>query len=349
MKDKKILFGDFCNGSRKCFRLHNGIIESGLQFSDETFTWFEHCHIGKFYDNIAILTNEETGLIGYVKRDGQILHPCELYGGDNFNNSRTFISIGATVHLVNDQMQLIKQFDDPIIYSQFHNGIAILSILDPNFNYEAKIDFFVNINGNPVFNKQFKNKVITTFIHNADDFYSEDVIRIRTFEGAGFVSVNGSWIIPPKYDNATRFSEGLAGVQINNKWRFINKNDQFVLEPCLDNLHAFSEMSAAVCIDNSWGFVNRDGNWLIRPSFERVSPFQNGEACAMYYGKMGIIDIEGNWIINPDFDFISVADEGIRICKRNSISGIMGKSTSILWSNRTIGFSGTGRTQLFTN
>lgn len=54
------------------------------------------------------------------------------------------------------------------------------------------------------------------------------------------------FVIPPQFDTADAFVEGMARVQINNKWGYIDKTGKFVIPPQFEEVHPFSEGLALV-------------------------------------------------------------------------------------------------------
>ncbi|WP_030006323.1 WG repeat-containing protein, partial [Picosynechococcus sp. NKBG042902] len=94
----------------------------------------------------------------------------------------------------------------------------------------------------------------------------------------GFINRQGQFVIPPTFNNASSFSEGLAAVMINDKWGFINKQAQIVIPPTFDDAYSFSEGLAKVEINDKWGFINKQGQIVIPPTFDFTSSFSEGLA-----------------------------------------------------------------------
>src|SRR5215217_8560916 len=57
----------------------------------------------------------------------------------------------------------------------------------------------------------------------------------------GFCDVKRKVIIEPKYGSASRFSEGLAAVELEGKWGFVDKSGQEVIPLKYDLVLQFSE------------------------------------------------------------------------------------------------------------
>lgn len=60
-------------------------------------------------------------------------------------------------------------------------------------------------------------------------------------EKLGYIDTMGTLVIPPKYDNADNFSEGLAAVKINNKWGYIDKTGAMVIPAKYDTAWGFQD------------------------------------------------------------------------------------------------------------
>ena len=79
------------------------------------------------------------------------------------------------------------------------------------------------------------------------------------------------------YDNAKKFSQGMAAVSIDGKWGFINPKEDLVYPLKFDKARSFSDGMAAVSVDGKWGFLNREGD-LIFPlkNCDDVGDFSDG-------------------------------------------------------------------------
>jgi hypothetical protein len=114
----------------------------------------------------------------------------------------------------------------------------------------------------------------------------------------GFIDPQGTEIIPPKFLNATNFSEGYAFAMPNDaskRFGIIDKSGNFVHEPAFDEATEFSESLAAVRVGEKWGYVDHSGSWVIPPSFTHATPFSHGLAAVVFSrGRHGYIDKSGS-------------------------------------------------------
>ena len=74
-----------------------------------------------------------------------------------------------------------------------------------------------------------------------------------------------SFVIPPQFDVAGYFSEGLASVKIGNKYGYIDKTGQVAIKPQFDEVEEFSEGLASVKIGDkySYGYIDKSGQMVM--------------------------------------------------------------------------------------
>ncbi len=127
----------------------------------------------------------------------------------------------------------------------------------------------------------------------------------------GYVDKTGDYVIPPQFDAAGSFYEGLAAVLTHEKVGFIDKKGRFVIKPQFDYTLSFKEGLAAVKVDTLWGFIDKTGTYIIKPRFEDAGSFTEGQAVVELRGKWGIINKAGEFIIKPSFSSIGELSEGL--------------------------------------
>lgn len=95
-------------------------------------------------------------------------------------------------------------------------------------------------------------------------------------------------LIPPTFQYATHFRDGLALVKQNGKW----------------------------------GYIDSTGAWIVPPKFDNAQPFSNQVAYVFQKGKTGVIDRRGNFLAEPIYDSVTETDYGIEI-RRNGKCGLI--------------------------
>lgn len=86
----------------------------------------------------------------------------------------------------------------------------------------------------------------------------------------GRLSLNGKWLVLPKYEKTSGFSEGFAAVKEENKFEFIDTKGN-VLAAGFDWANSFSEGLAAVNVGGKWGFIDATGKFAIEPKYVWVN------------------------------------------------------------------------------
>ena len=185
-------------------------------------------------------------------------------------------------------------------------------------------------------------------------WYEQDtggLYRIRENGRYGYMDRTGKTVIPPQFDDAKDFSEGLAVVKVGRKFGFIDKAGKVVITPQFNQADSFRNGRAGTCdalcgfidsdgkyvstpefrwigdfsgtrssdyapvafSDGSFGFVSRAGKVEIPGPFEGLSPdgFRGGPAPARIRGHWGFVDRAGKWVIDPQFDMATNFSEGM--------------------------------------
>lgn len=84
----------------------------------------------------------------------------------------------------------------------------------------------------------------------------------------GFINNNGKIVIPPKYEWAGDFSDGMTAVKINGKYGFIDESGEFVIQPVYELGEMFREGLAPVKKDGKFGFIDKSGRFIVPAQFE---------------------------------------------------------------------------------
>lgn len=123
----------------------------------------------------------------------------------------------------------------------------------------------------------------------------------------GYIDLDGSFVIPPKYQDAGDFSDGwdpnakvaassssVAPVKIGGKWGYIDRTGRMLISPRFDYAYCFSDGAAAVFYNGRVGYIDRSGIYAINPKYTRGGPFRNGLAPVCdTAGKWGYVNKKG--------------------------------------------------------
>jgi outer membrane protein OmpA-like peptidoglycan-associated protein len=144
------------------------------------------------------------------------------------------------------------------------------------------------------------------------------LIPFRVGDKFGFCDIAKRIIIPPKYDNAFPFSEGLAVVVINGKAGYIDRMGRIVIPLQYRGAASFENGLALVSNEppnlipyttptDSFPFggryINREGKTVFSPSYTfRSSGFQGGIAIfSLSDGREGVINRDGRILMSPNY------------------------------------------------
>ena len=237
---------------------HNGISDTP-EFKDGMMRvgmGGPRCHMGGVPD----------GKWGYINQMGKVVIPMKFTMTDQFYNGRARVSLSPVNcegsdsikwGYINSLGEYITplQFDDA---NNFYEGLAVVRI--------GKKWGYIDVSG---------KFVISPFnSSNLSDFH-EGLAKALSNKNElyGYVDKTGKFVIAPQFDSSSDFSDGTAGVEVNDKRGLIDKTGKYIIEPKFDGISGFSEGLAAVKINEKWGCLDETGKIVIEPKFARVRSF----------------------------------------------------------------------------
>ena len=226
---------------------------------------------GAFSDGLAAITFK-SGLIGYIDRSGKIVIPPkfrdsqELDGAENFSEGLA----AFTSPLVDSQGRDVFGYIDKsgkiaipakfVKVGNFHSGVALV-IFTNNVNRYA----FINKQGEIL----FENSKLFEIIDHSE--FSEGLAAVIKDDKWGFIDVNGTFVIPPKFTNVfkdTKFNEGLVPIKTQTTYSY----------ECGSN-----PVRTQIGYRDKYGFMDRNGKFEIEPQFDGAKPFSEGLAAVRIY------------------------------------------------------------------
>jgi len=190
-----------------------------------------------------------------------------------------------------------------------------------------------------------EGKEIIPFIYDGLHGNSEGMILVSNNGKYGFIDEKTLKVaIPLIYNNAERFSEGIAPVKsaedeieyesdfwFNNyftKWGFIDKTGKVILPLIHDKVSKFKDGFAYVEKDYKVWLVDQTGKAILPKVYSNISNF-NKDGLARVYNyydkdtKWGLIDKLGKEIVQPRYDFICDYFEGLAWVEINGMWGFI--------------------------
>jgi hypothetical protein len=150
----------------------------------------------------------------------------------------------------------------------------------------------------------------------------------------GYVDEHGQFVIPPQFDWAGPYFEGLAAIEVDHKFGYIDSKGRFVVQPKYFEAEPFHDGVALVCthkpvaplgrgeagilVHATFTYVDSSGREILAPfSAEYVRSFSDGFAAVKPgavlggCGKGGYLNRRGEWAIKPQFDQVRDFSEGL--------------------------------------
>ena len=156
---------------------------------------------------------------------------------------------------------------------------------------------------------------------------AEDDAKYEKFEeyGKQGFKKDGVVVIPAIYDKAWDFREGLALVELNDKWGYIDKIGKEVIPIKYNEVYSFKEGLALVKLNGKWGYIDKLGYEVIQIKYESAWDFREGLALVANNGKGGYIDKSGKEVIPIKYDWAGSFQNGKAKVRLNGKRGTIDK------------------------
>lgn len=150
--------------------------------------------------------------------------------------------------------------------------------------------------------------------------FSEGLVVFRDVEESkyGYKNLKGEVAIAPQFDDAKKFTEGLAAVKFGEKYGFIDKTGEFVIQPKYDSADSFADGAAWVYLNGQQGFIDKSEKFM-EVNLNLIGPpgnFSDGMAIvnlgtSYFSKKFGFINKSGEMVIEAKYDFAYSFAEGL--------------------------------------
>ncbi|WP_158588729.1 WG repeat-containing protein [Butyrivibrio sp. X503] len=178
-------------------------------------------------------------------------------------------------------------------------GVVPFYYRDENVSEDDRRYGYINMQDEVILEPQFKR---------ADPIGKDGLACVVTEEGKyGFIDAKGEYAIPPIYDYADEFSDGLAQVALGEKREYVDTEGTVVLEKEGGYFH-----EGFASIKNESGkeaYMDKNGELITDYDYDIAYPFYNGYAIATIDGLDGAIDTKGEIIIEPKFKNLGLFSE----------------------------------------
>ena len=301
---------------------------------------------------------------GYIDLSGKVVVPPQYDSADDFKESREIVRVGSKASLIDPNGTVIGELPHRPL-GAFHQGLLRVQAsgqVDSNGKKLPTLYGYVDRQAKIVIPPQFMpagefpddpanlpvaglpkewvyldrtGKIVIRIsqgvhLENPDSFVNG---RLRMKDGFtwGYKDATGAWAIPPKYNDAENFQDGIARVQEGDKWILIDVHGKtvprdrkkiHVIGPYSEGLalatdngllgwvdsderlafqmrkyqkaFAFSSGLARFQLDDLYGYLDKSGKMAIQNQFEDAGDFDHGLARVYAKGGLAYIDTKGN-------------------------------------------------------
>jgi hypothetical protein len=244
---------------------------------------------------------------GYVNSFGQFVVPPSLVYAGDFSEGLALVSAdGQRFGFINSlgQMSIAPQFR---FATPFSSGVSVAALPPADDTTPLQVIYIDRTGANIFGDRTFQLGLP----------FSEGLAAVQDDSGKfGFIDRRGNLVIPPQFDFALSFAEGLAPVLVGDKVGYVDRTGRMVIEPQFDSAFDFSEGLAPVQVDGKVGYIGHNAEMVIAPQFERAREFSGGLAAVTKEGKEVYIDASGAVVIDaPDFANAGDFAEGLAAVK----------------------------------
>ena len=168
-------------------------------------------------------------------------------------------------------------------------------------------------------------------------FFSEGLAVVSrdssyTVKLYGAINASGKLVIPVEYRSLGQCGEGLMAFSKGGNVGFINIKNEVVIPPTYQYAGVFSNGLAFVKLstDTLYGYINKKNEWAIKPAFQQAQKFTQGYATVtqkngLYNRNMyGVVNTKGVMVVPARYDYITTRNAGgTFVYTKNSKYGIV--------------------------
>jgi hypothetical protein len=129
-------------------------------------------------------------------------------------------------------------------------------------------------------------------------------VQVKRAEKVGYIDTTGKMVIPLQFDLGDPFSEGFAAAMIDHKWGYIDKTGKIVIPLQFDVGEPFVNGRAAVAAGptQEYGFINTKGEYVSPGRYTMALGYREGLASVRSFAeRFKFIDMDGKVAIPPQF------------------------------------------------
>lgn len=189
---------------------------------------------------------------------------------------------------------------------KFEDNLACVQVIAPSDDrYEQKKLYgYVDSSGNEILPPSYEfigkrnNKYAVVMKNNLWGIFCVENHHLKIIPNAAFLG--------PCKDNLCKINVGGIYDKGSKKttgglWGYVSVDGQIVIEPTYEQAYRFSEGMAAVKLNGKWGFINSEGIFVVPCEYDEVeSSFKDGKGKLVKDGEVFVFDKKGSQIETYD-------------------------------------------------
>jgi hypothetical protein len=268
-------------------------------------------------DDASLLPPPELGpKWGFIDHSGKFAIKPQFRRAFPFSEGLAAADLSARWGFIDSTGKFVieRQFED---VNEFHSGLAGVKVFNGKWG-------LINKNGVAV--------SLTTFESIGDCGQASKPLEPNTIiycpykEGLkwGYISSTGEVKVPPTYENALAFSEGMAAVSKAGKWTYIDKTGKTIGDFKFDKAEPFKDRVGEAYFGQDFVIIDDNGTMSMSDPLNSNTFFHDGLGLKLKKGKYGFINKLGKTVIKARFTYAedfaeSVAVVGVANARRGYI------------------------------
>jgi WG containing repeat len=156
--------------------------------------------------------------------------------------------------------------------------------------------------------------------------FSEGMAAVQVGDRWGFIDESGKLVIPPKFSGAYYFREGVATAELGDEYVLIDKTGRVLARGYDLTAGVVSEGRVPVSKGSKFGYLDLNGKIAVPLVYEKADSFNEGLAAVSKNNKWGYIDRAGKVAIPFVFDSAGDFGNGLAPVRLGDVSGFIDKS-----------------------
>ncbi len=240
---------------------------------------------------------------GFINRSGKIVLPGPYQGGASFSEGLAPINVDGEWAYIDTTGRVVIANLRVITAGGFVEGRAYVEDFTHHYGFIDRTGRMVV----PITYEAANNRDIFQF--------AEGRVPVLVDGKWGYLDTQGEFTIPPQYDEASGFQNGVACVRSGSQTMYIDPSGAVVLATRLFAMTFRGGPLAPVKVGDKWGYIDKKGEIAIVPQYERAAPFTDGLAAVKQGGRWSFIRSDGTIAFTTDAELVREFSDGLVVVR----------------------------------